>query len=70
MIYLEYDLFVNIDSRSVLILQKPGHATNQISENKEGIIWDIPLRAAKCEVLLKPWHKSGYLKTWSGRKWL
>ena len=37
--------------------------TNQISENKECIIWDIILRAAKCEVLLKPWHKSGYLKT-------
>jgi hypothetical protein len=63
MIYLEYDLFVNIDFRSVLILQKPGHATNRISRNKEGIIWDIPLRASKPEVLLKPWRKSGYLKT-------
>ena len=55
MIYFKYDLFVNIDSRLVLILQKPGHATNRISRNKEGIIIrDIPQRAPKSEVLLKP----------------
>ena len=54
MIYFKYHLFVNINSRLVLILQKPGHVTNQISRNKEGIIRDIPQRAPKSEVLLKP----------------